>query len=799
MKRFSTKISFVALLAIVVSSFGPPSLAQNPAGTSSDSTRKWGSESTSVVKIAGEKPTAVALSNEPVMRIALATSTGAATISTNAKLVNVSEFTSESQTLETARVRVESRTLSAPPAEAGKGNYEIEIARAILRDDADRLVESVRELAAESARVEADAANKWRVVISKPSKADAEETKSKLEDAGFDVLSVREAPGNTPSAGTRENALPAAAKSLASTATRLRLTSRPAAPTRELIAFTRGAAPSFHSSAPLIFASTDEKTAPVRFNDKPYRGKIEVFANTRGTVTVINVIGLEDYVRGVVPNELSYPALEALKAQAIAARTYAVKNRGQFASEGFDLLPTTRSQVYRGLASETPLTTRAVDETRGIIATYNGEPINALYTSTCGGRTEDAGNIFNEAIPYLRGRECAVEGKAAFAPFTIKSSRDLMEIKDERDLIYARDAALLAVNGFNLPPDKISSSWLAAHVSESEVREWLMSVARLARNVSFRVPDEATKPPAFSTSLVAAVYGDTRADTLLNSADADYLLSFRDGQDVPTVNRADVAMLIRDGALALFADATLRPKETLSRARALHAMAKTLDGRNLLGLQKGTSRPAAGGLMMLRSKSGKDLPVAVSKEAFLFREFGGDLYQTKSLAMVGGEPVVFHVSASGEVDYLQVSPANNGAAADRFSSLTNWLAQMSVRSVQIRLARSVRGIGAITDLRIARQGTSRRVIDLEVIGTQGTAHIRGGRIRSALGLKEQLFVIDRTYDENNRVASFTFIGRGWGHGVGMCQFGAYGLAKQGLNVEQILKTYYTGIELTQMY
>src|SRR5207253_1761705 len=136
--------------------------------------------------------------------------------------------------------------------------------------------------------------------------------------------------------------------------------------------------------APVVFASSDEANAPVRFNDKAFRGRIEVFANTRGALTVVNVIGLEDYVRGVVPNELSpgiFPQIEALKAQAIAARTYAVKNRGQFASEGFDLLPTTRSQVYRGLTSEQPLATRAVDETCGMIATYNGETINALYTS----------------------------------------------------------------------------------------------------------------------------------------------------------------------------------------------------------------------------------------------------------------------------------------------------------------------------------------------------------------------------------------------------------------------------------
>jgi len=795
MKSRSTKLSVFLLVAIFVSSFGRLAVAQNPSDQSSTD-KRWTSENGSVVKTASERPSTAKLSSEPVMRIALSTGTRAATISTTAKLLSVSDFTAEAQPLETARVRVESRVLSSS-RETQDSDYDVELARGIERDDAARLVDSVKELAGEEAKVVNESGDKWKVVISKPSKPEAEETKAKLEEAGFEVLSVKDK-NQSAANNTNNSSLPSEMKSPA-TASRVRLTSKAASPAREVVAFARGTAPSFRSSAPLIFASSDEKNAPMRFNEKPFRGKIEVFANTHGSVTVVNVIGLEDYVRGVVPNELSYPALEALKAQAIAARTYAVKNRGQFSSEGYDLLPTTRSQVYRGLSSETSLTTRAVDETRGIIATYNGEPINALYTSTCGGRTEDAGNIFNEAIPYLRGRECAVEGKAAFSPFMIKSSRELMEIKDERDLVYARDAALLAVNGFNLPDDRISSSWLSAHMSEGEARDWLNAAGRLAHTAVFKPADDTNKPPAFSTALVNATYGDSRADTLLNRADADYLLSFRDGADVPEANRADVAMLVRDGALALFPDATLRPKEALSRARALHAIARLLESKNQLGLQKGTSRPASGGVMMLRSNKGKDLPVAVSKNVFLFREYGGDLYQTKSLALVGGEPVVFHVNTNGAVDYLQVSPANNGAAADRFSSLTNWQAQISLRTVQLRLARSVRGIGAITDLRIARQGTSRRVIDLEVIGTQGVGHVRGGRIRSALGLKEQLFVIDRTYDETNRVSSFTFTGRGWGHGVGMCQFGAYGLAKQGLNVEQILKTYYTGIELTQMY
>ena len=174
-------------------------------------------------------------------------------------------------------------------------------------------------------------------------------------------------------------------------------------------------------------------------------------------------------------------------------------------------------------------------------------------------------------------------------------------------------------------------------------------------------------------------------------------------------------------------------------------------------------------------------------------------YAVSSVALVGGEPVTYHLAANGQIDFLEVKPAANGAAADRFSPFANWTKGLSVAQVQARLARSARGIGSIVDLRVASRGASKRVTDLEVVGTSGTAHVRGGRIRSALGLREQLFVIDREYDDSGRVAEFVFIGRGWGHGVGMCQVGAYGLAKQGWSAEQIIKAYYTGVELTRLY
>src|SRR5688572_33014137 len=128
-------------------------------------------------------------------------------------------------------------------------------------------------------------------------------------------------------------------------------------------------------------------------------------------------------------------------------------------SQGFDILPTTRSQVYRGLSSENPLSTRAVDETRGIIATYDGEPINALYTSTCGGRTEDSENIFNQPVPYLRGRECAGQEYSPLQQFVVKTTRAMAEIRDDSNVMLVRDVALLATQNFGSLPARVSDAW----------------------------------------------------------------------------------------------------------------------------------------------------------------------------------------------------------------------------------------------------------------------------------------------------------------------------------------------------
>ena len=602
---------------------------------------------------------------------------------------------------------------------------------------------------------------------------------------------------------TAGSAPPAATPKSDAAGAGVRLTSRAAAPLRGEAVYAPGSSkPLLDLRAPVVFSSADPEQHPVRYNEKPYRGRLEVFANTKGALTVVNVVTLEDYVRGVVPNELSpggWPELEALKAQAVAARTYAVSNIGRFAAEGFDLTPDTRSQVYGGRSTEHPLSDRAVLETRGRIATYKGAPITAFYTSTCGGRTEDGENIFGGApIGYLRGRECALESNPHFAHLTLRTSRDPAAYKSAEHATSARDAALLAVHGFGLPP-RPDDDWLASNVTTEEVHAFLSRVAALARQPPPPTSADATRPAGFATSLALALDGESRGTTLLNSADVEYLLAFRDASDVPRQNRADVAAMLREGHLALYPDGTLRPRQPLARARVLRWVAHALETRGLARLQTATARLGAGDSLVLRPASGKDAPAALATDAHLFRAFGEGLFAVRELELVGGEALTYHTGARGEIDYLEARPAPNGAAADRASKYTNWSETLTPSGVLSRLGRSIPDVGTLIDVRVRRRGVSGRVLDLMVVGTKETAYVRGGRVRSALRLREQLFVIEREYDEAGRVSKFTFKGRGWGHGVGMCQVGAYGLARAGLSYDKILKSFYTDISVSKLY
>ena len=155
-------------------------------------------------------------------------------------------------------------------------------------------------------------------------------------------------------------------------------------------------------AGPLVFVPG--KGAPLSLDGKPYRGSLHVAATPQKRLEVINHVGLEAYLLGVVPGEVpkQWP-LEALKAQTVAARSYTLASLVK--GKPFDLYSDVRSQMYIGIAGESPGTSRAVQATRGEVLTYGGNVALTFYFSTSGGRTASAADVFGVDYPYLKSVE----------------------------------------------------------------------------------------------------------------------------------------------------------------------------------------------------------------------------------------------------------------------------------------------------------------------------------------------------------------------------------------------------------
>lgn len=166
-----------------------------------------------------------------------------------------------------------------------------------------------------------------------------------------------------------------------------------------------------------------------------YYGGFEYRRTDENTLTVINVLPLEDYVKGVIPYEMSgsWP-LEALKAQAICARTYAIVTTKHLSANGFDLSNGVDCQTYRGVGSygshATETSNRAVEETAGQCLYYKNRPIEAVYSSSDGGATEDAENVWGTATPYLIGKTDPYEANISIPNYNYSTTYTSDELTD---------------------------------------------------------------------------------------------------------------------------------------------------------------------------------------------------------------------------------------------------------------------------------------------------------------------------------------------------------------------------------
>ena len=533
----------------------------------------------------------------------------------------------------------------------------------------------------------------------------------------------------------------------------------------------RVAGRSFVLSAPAAPADTG-----VRWEGRRYRGRLVVYLNDRGRLNLVNELPIEQYLRGVVPRELgpgAYPELEALKAQAIAARSYTLRNLGEFADEGYDLCGTPRCQVYGGMDDEHPLSDRAVAETAGEILVYGGQPIDALYSATCGGHTENVEVIFPlKRAPYLRGVPCIEAGEVTLAsavPGPVRLSQLLLEralpgLPAELDSAAKLEGALVrlaAEAGLATPEDHL------ARLERREVQRFLGSLFDLAADARLFVrPEElgylVVHPPA-----------EWNAE-----------------------DRRLAAYLVESGLLAApgAAETKLGANEAEELLYQLLLFLRVLERREAT-----FSRLTEGGTPELVARDdGAELHFALPGNLATYRREGGTT-RAGDLVLEAGDALELYLVAGGIVAVAQeVDP--RGASFDRTHNLSRWTRYRSDADLAASVAGRLPGF-AFRSFEVLMRGVSGRVGKIRLLGRAGetaeTVDVEGLAVRWTLDLPDTLFTARRLAPAQGE-AGWQFSGRGWGHGVGLCQVGSYGMARRGHDYRAILGHYYGGARLQRI-
>ena len=522
----------------------------------------------------------------------------------------------------------------------------------------------------------------------------------------------------------------------------------------------------------------------VRWEGRRYRGRLEVYLNDRGRLNLVNELPIEQYLRGVVPRELgpgAYPELEALKAQAIAARSYTLRNLGEFADEGYDLCGTPRCQVYGGMDDEHPLSDRAIRETAGEILAYAGQPIDALYSATCGGHTENVEVIFPlKRAPYLRGVPCIEAGEVRLRstsrggpslalprvilervlpglPAELASAPEL-----ERGLVRLADAAGLAT-----PVDRLAA------LDRREVQRFLGSMFDLAADARLFVRAEelgylvANPPPGWNAE-----------------------------------DRRLAAYLVKSGLLAAppAADATsaravVTPREAEELLVHLALFLRLVERREASFSKVAESSGVVGRGELVARDNGAELHLAIPADLATFRTEAGAM-RPGDLVLEAGDTLHLYLVGGGLVAVEQEVDAR-GTSFDRTHNLSSWTRFRSDSDLRASVASRLPGF-EFRSFDVLLRGVSGRVGKIRLMGRDAeTVEVEGLAVRWTLDVPDTLFTARRLTPEKG-VPGWQFSGRGWGHGVGLCQVGSYGMARRGHDYRAILGHYYGGAMLQKI-
>lgn len=449
----------------------------------------------------------------------------------------------------------------------------------------------------------------------------------------------------------------------------------------------------------------------LNFEDIYYRGSIFLIEN-KNKILVINKLPLEDYLKGVVPKEIGpkkYPSLEALKAQAVVARSYGTYKIKKPMHKFYDLCATPACQVYGGASAEMELSTRAVEETRGLILIdEKGEAVEAFYMATCGGHTASGDDIFP-----LGEKSKNFPSKPCFElPF--------FEINSEVNTDLKKEGGTLQIlwNG--------NFEWGIKKYFGIKKNGDFCKVFLKFFNENGEGCNDLFSLPLFK----------------------DLYISFLKGEKVEN--------LLWELAYKLY---------------YLRGEIKSVSGIFSYILENK--------IYLLQEEN----PFCLSEKTLLFLKKNNEFLNFQNLKVYPSDRIELILEGDKVLAIEKQEPAINEYADGR-AERAKWVQFLRKEEIAEKLK-----MEKVEKLEILKKSEEGRVLKLKISGGKNEVILERLDIRFKLGLPEILFEIVPVAD------GYYFYGSGWGHGVGLCQEGSFGMGAFGLDFKYILRYYYPNFKL----
>jgi stage II sporulation protein D len=458
-------------------------------------------------------------------------------------------------------------------------------------------------------------------------------------------------------------------------------------------------------------------------------------------------------------------------------------------AEGYDRCDGPHCQAYGGVSAEHPMTDRAVADTAGRIVMYDGQPAHAYFSSTCGGHTEDVSNVFpDDSAPYLRGVACYPESVEFVRLPGRQLSVDFQRV-DGRTAhgVFAR---LIAAGVVTDEEAKLGVFSRKARADEST--QWLRRAAAVA---AVSLDEEAVRSLSADSALgfvrsVLRAIGASSQERLIAPQDLTAAARFREmqglgGDDLTAALLALKAGLLPEGLEPGWGQARLSRGNVLEILEGwLHAQGKLEPPPVRFVGAKGST------LQVLSGRDVKSISLAPGLMLLSGRPQAPQRMRD-AVELKLGDRLRIHLDANGQAKCIEVDEDPDGASLDRLSAHSWWSKRIPMTELADSAAQL--GMGSLRDLRVTRVSDAGRVVGLELTDAARQAReLTGFSVREFLGLPDSRCDLHFDRDDAGRLVAVTATGRGWGHGVGLCQFGAFGMALQGATSGEILAHYYPG-------